>query len=447
MLERRLFNTLKRRPNLETIKELIEQDVDCNLSYFDRRTRTFISPIQLAAKSDRHIALPYLYEHRNSPTKEQLDQHLSFYINHHNRSQPEKNEILFDYTISRLLYTRINAEHTKQIFDTLIVSLHGFDKAEYRKQSLTDGSRLEIFLQLRIYSLFRKMIDMKINSDTNMIDIIEKEFLHNLETYYFLVSVESISLVTTEGIIKRISSETGSQKSLLQKCYESIAKNVINKIEQLQIKEEYTIPTGWFEHAVCVSFRRISQTHIVIRIDNPASGNPSNMHEIEHSVDDHIRIKPRVLGQLHVDKLEGNLIYFISLIDSVRRDLTPKRGRSLIYNLKGQIHHLEEIQIENFPSFDEQADENCVVKCFEPGMQIRFGLKHPSLYQSLLLYERNTANLLTHRSEEEHQRNLIELLYRFISLAKEEDMVNLPNTERTRLQDKLKVTNNLINIC
>ncbi|CAF4244515.1 unnamed protein product, partial [Rotaria magnacalcarata] len=63
-------------------------------------------------------------------------------------------------------------------------------------------------------------------------------------------------------------------KPHLEKYYQSIAKNVISKIGKLKINQEYTIPTGWIGHAVCVSFQRINKTHIVIRIDNLAPDNP-----------------------------------------------------------------------------------------------------------------------------------------------------------------------------
>jgi hypothetical protein len=81
-LETHLFNILKTNPDLDKVKKLIEQGVDCNLSRFDSNSLEFISPIQLAAKQNAHHALCHLYEHLKSPTKEQLEKHLKFYINH-----------------------------------------------------------------------------------------------------------------------------------------------------------------------------------------------------------------------------------------------------------------------------------------------------------------------------------------------------------------------------
>ena len=42
--------------------------------------------------------------------------------------------------------------------------------------------------------------------------------------------------------------------------------------------------------------------------------------------------------------------YFILLTDSVTRYLTFEEGKSLLYNLNGQIRRLEERQTENVPS-------------------------------------------------------------------------------------------------
>ena len=44
------------------------------------------------------------------------------------------------------------------------------------------------------------------------------------------------------------------------KSYQCIAKTVVDKIQHLPINKEYTIPTGWKGHAVCLSVQRINQT-------------------------------------------------------------------------------------------------------------------------------------------------------------------------------------------
>ncbi|CAF4173466.1 unnamed protein product, partial [Rotaria magnacalcarata] len=127
------------------------------------------------------------------------------------------------------------------------------------------------------------------------------------------------------------------------------------------------------------------------------------------------------LGQLHVNHLEINLNYFVLLIDSVKRDLTFEDGKSLIYNLDGQIINLDQIQM-HVPCFIEQARANCFVKCFHPGFWIRVGEKDQKLYKRLLLAEKDNANLFASRCIEKYQHNFNDLFDQFTTLVEKEDI-------------------------
>ncbi|CAF3531708.1 unnamed protein product, partial [Rotaria sp. Silwood2] len=218
----------------------------------------------------------------------------------------------------------------------------------------------------------------------------------------------------------------------------------------LEINEEYTIPTGWIGHAVCVSFKRVNETHIIIRIDNPSPDYPQDMHEIEYSINGYKRIKPKVLGKLHVNKLDENLDnYFVLLIDSVKRDLTLDEGRSLIYNRNGKIRHLEEVEINNLPNFDEQANANCFVKCFEPGIRIRLGEMHQQFYNELLLWEQNNANALAMRCKTERQRSINNRFDQFTLLAQHPPIaqeMSLKNILKTSYKQHYQYLTSNINI-
>jgi hypothetical protein len=187
-LEKQLYDEISNESDPNTIKQLIDQGVDCNLLYFNPSSPNFISPIRLASEKKYYDTLCLLYEYRNRPTKTQLEKHLQFYINHYDPSQEEKNIICFDYIVSRFLYTRITTQREPIIFYTLIVALHGFDGAKLRNQDLCAGSTHKAFIQLRIYTLFQMIIDkiIKPNYDNEALNILEDELLHNLETYYFL---------------------------------------------------------------------------------------------------------------------------------------------------------------------------------------------------------------------------------------------------------------------
>ncbi|CAF1012239.1 unnamed protein product [Rotaria sordida] len=274
-----------------------------------------------------------------------------------------------------------------------------------------------------------------------MLTIVENELLHNLETYYFLDGISHIPVEITTEMMNQEYTVIELSQPLLIEYYQYIAKNLISKIEKLEPNHEYTIPTGWMTHAVCVSFRRIDDTHkISIRIDNPSSGNPPGAHRIYPTADRYNLIEPRILGQLNMNDLENNSNHFISLVDSVKRDLTPKKGISLIYNLNGQIQNLKKKRITNVPSIAEQAAANCFVKCFEPGFRIRLGPTHQKLCEQLLSFEKDNANLLASRCKENHRRDPIEFSICFALLAMEDDPIILPIALKIRLQQKLKAS-------
>ena len=160
-LEKRLYDEIQSKADLKTIEQLIHQDVDCNLYHFDPHTKKFFSPIHLAKETKQEAILNLLYEHRNSPTKAQLEKHLQFYINHYDPSKQEENKILFDYIVSRFLYIHITSQYKPIVFDTLIAALHDYDGVRRGNQDLCAGSNHEIFLQLRIYTLFQMIIDIR----------------------------------------------------------------------------------------------------------------------------------------------------------------------------------------------------------------------------------------------------------------------------------------------
>ena len=444
-IETRLYTAIKEK-DLRKVKELINQGADCNLSHFDSNSLNFVSPIELAAKNGgyRYRTLLLLYEHRHNPTKTQLEKHLAFYYNHHQLSKEEENEILLVCTVSRLLHSHITS-HPKKEFHIIIAALYDFDDAKLRGRKLSVGSTYDKFLQLRIFTLFRWIVKMKtdysLTLDNETLAVVESELLHNLETYYFLYDITQIPV----RITKTMDDETFEKIALLQpeliKFYRRIAKHLISKIEQLRPKQEYTVPTGWKEHAVCVSFRRISQTHISIRIDNPSANNPPKEHKIEKSTTGFLRIKPKVLGQLHVNDLVSNEPYFILLVDSVKRDLLPEHGIALIYNVKKQIQGLDRKRKEDVPSFIEQAGANCFVKCFEPGLRIRLGDTRQDLCERLLLNEKDSANrLLKHCEEKKYQCSVNGSYNRFALLTKGGNADRLAFEANAPLQSKLQMS-------
>ena len=486
-LEKQLYDEISDESDPNTIKQLINQDVDCNLLYFNPSSPSFISPIRLASEKKDYDTLCLLYEFRKSLTKTQLEKYLQFYINHYDPSQTKRNVVCFDYIVSRFLYTRITTRRKPDIFYTLIAGIHDIDGAKRRNQDLCAGSTHKAFIQLRIYTLFQMIIDeiVKPNYENEAFNILEDELLHNLETYYFLDGISQIPVVTVVMPTEPFT-EIGSS---LNKYYEPIATNLIKKIGKLGVDQEYTIPTGWSEHAVCVSFRCVEsngEKYIRIRVDNPSHQNPEGEHEVK-STGCSTQIRPKVLGQLNINDLDKNFEYFVLLIDSVTRDLSLEEGVDLIYNKKKKIVELITEQIEgdhrggsrksarhynlscvswcggrlrkktsqdggsrqvpnlldlsrDVPFFDVQAQANCFVKCYEPGSWIRFGEKYNKLHKQIILEQQNNANRLVARWKEEYGRSSRAFFKQFNELNINCNINGLHITYTEPLQDQLKMS-------
>ncbi|CAF3861957.1 unnamed protein product [Rotaria sp. Silwood1] len=301
------------------------QSVDCNLSHFDSYNFKFISPIKLAAETSvyKYGSLRLLYKNRNSPTKMQIEKHLAFYFNSYDSSNNEKNDLFFEFTISRLLHTRIS-QYTSEEMDVINVALWNYDKVLLHGRKLNIGLTYNKFLKVRIYTLFQWLAKMRADTssthNSTEYAIIENELLHHLEAYYLLYDIQHIPIEFTKDMMQSKLNKEKSFRLLVLECYRDIAENIIRKIKELQPKEEYIIPTGWDGHAVCITFRRIDQTRISIRVDNPSRLNPPNMHETELIASNVHRIRSKMLGLLDIANLDKNINYFMLLVDSIKQN-------------------------------------------------------------------------------------------------------------------------------
>ncbi|CAF4035690.1 unnamed protein product, partial [Rotaria sp. Silwood1] len=404
-MEASLYEAIHDEVSLDKVSDLIKRDVDCNLSHFDSNTLNFISPIQFAARTSvyKYGALRLLYRNRNSPTKMQIEKHLSFYFNYYDSTNNESNHLFFEFTISRLLHARIG-KYLPGDMDVINVALWNYDKVLLYGRKLNIGLLYDEFLKVRIYTLFRWLAKMR--AETSSIHysasyaIIENELLHHLEAYYLLHDVGQIPEKIPEYMKPTQCHMKKSLRSLQSQCYKDIAENIIRKIKELQPKEEYIIPTGWRGHAVCIIFRRIDNTLISIRVDNPSPYNPPKAHKIIKLIEpDVYQIQSKVLGLLDIANLDKNVDYFILLIKSMKRDLDASTGIRLLYNSDHKIKDLDERDDEEAPIIIEQASTNCVVKCFEPGLRIRCGKQYEQLCETLFRQEKITIIELIDRGK------------------------------------------------
>ncbi|CAF5008366.1 unnamed protein product [Rotaria sp. Silwood1] len=441
-MEASLYEAIHDEVSLDKVSDLIKHGVDCNLSHFDPNSLSFISPIQLAARTSvyKYAALRLLYRNRNSPTKMQIEKHLAFYFNYYDSSNNENNDLFLEFTISWLLHTRIS-QHLPGEMDIINVALWNYDKVLLHGRQLNTGLTYDEFLKVRIYTLFRWLAEMRADSssihNSTAYDIIENELLHHLEAYYLLHDIQQIPVKFTKDMMHPRLNERKSFRFLVLECYKDIAKNIIRKIKALQPKEEYIIPTGWRGHAVCITFRRVDQTCISIRVDNPSPFNPPNRHKIEPIESGIHRIRSKVLGLLDVANLDKNINYFMLLVDSVKRDLDAKTGIRLLYNFGHKIKGLDQGDDEA-PTIVEQASTNCVVKCFEPGLRIRCGKQYEQLCETLFRQEKITIIELIDRGKKYWEDCVNNLPDRF-NLFRDIDRIKiLPIAHNFSLDERLK---------
>jgi len=442
-METSLYEAIRNEVSLDKISNLIKQGVDCNLSRFDPHNLNFISSIQLAAGKSvyRYGALHLLYKNRNSPTKMQIEKHLAFYFNYYDSSNNDKNDLFLEFTISRLLHTRIN-QYLPETMHVLNVALWNYDKVLLQKRKLNIGFTYNEFLQVRIYTLFKWLAEMRTDissrRDSEKYAIIENELLHHLEAYYLLHDIRQVPAEFSKDMMWKKLDQKKSLRLLTLQCYNDIAQNIIKKIKELQPKEEYIIPTGWDGHAVCITFRRIDQTWISIRVDNPSPFNPPKMHRIEPIAPGIHRIRSKVLGQLDVANLDQNTNYFMFLVDSVKQNLDFETGFQLLYNVRHKIKDLKQSNDEEAPTIVEQASANCVVKCFEPGLRIRCGRQYEGICETLLKQEKITIIELMDKCKKYWENRDNSLPDRFV-LFKKIDKINiLPTAPNFSLHEKLK---------
>ena len=199
-METTLYDAIRNEVSLDKISNLIKQGVDCNLSHFNSHNLNFISPVQLAAGKSisKYGALHLLCQNRNSPTKMQIEKYLAFYFNYYDSSNNEKNELFLEFTISRLLHTRIS-QYEPERMNVLNVALWNYDKVLLQERKLNIGLVYNEFLQVRLYTLFKWLAEMRTDissiCDSEKYAIIENELLHHLDLFHrnFMKKLHKIS--------------------------------------------------------------------------------------------------------------------------------------------------------------------------------------------------------------------------------------------------------------
>ena len=368
--------------NFELSKLLIENGADCNIVQldFDRNEQhgedgvlhsCFISsPIDLLCDENKVFndgLLQYLLENRPRITEAMIDQRIRYCIE---LFDDKSSEMLFDYAASYLLRQNMY-DHLWPIGDnallTMITAILNINAElpNEEKKSLRMGSTHQAFYALLIRSLFEELVRFKLErsshilSDDQYADILH-EFLHNLEVYNLFMDINRIPYERRELF------------------YPSIIKKIIDKLKNMKISEEHTLPMKWEEHALCVNFVRESSS-IVIRIDNLNSGEKSR--HTNYTVNGFLVMIPEIIGEISLEELDHNKNYFKSLIKCMKEETSRKQGIETVYK-NNKLKYLDRSRVSTMaeklqrPSkalncFRQQADGNCFIKCHEPGRIIR----------------------------------------------------------------------------
>jgi hypothetical protein len=259
-------------------------------------------------------------------------------------------------------------------------------------ESLNDGGTHEAFFTHTIRSIFEQLVLFKlrkpflIESDEQYADIL-RELVHNLETYNLFMDIRCIP------------NERADQ------FYPSIAENIINKLEKMKKKEEYTLPLTWGGHAVCLNFVR-KRDSIAIRIDNLLSAN-EDKHTNYTNERGFLVMIPKIIGEI---PLKSNYSNFKLLVKYIRNGMSQEKGKKILYDndqpddeWKGwenlnisriltMTKKLEE-KSKRFDCFIRQASGNCFYKSHEPGFAIRSN--DSKIYQQIILILRTYVTKLT----------------------------------------------------
>ena len=368
--------------NFQMSKLLVEKGADCNIVQLDFGRNEqhekdglmhlcFIStPIDFLCDEKQVYndeLLKYLLESRHRITEEMINHRIHYCME---LFDDTNNETLFDYAVSYLLRKNMY-DHMWPIGNnallTMITAILNINAQlpNEERESLTDGGSHEAFFALLIRSLFEELVRFKLEKSNHIFSEeqyvhILREFLHNLETYNLLMDINGIP----EG-----------RRELF---YPSIIKRIIDKLKNMKINEEYTLPIKWEEHALCLNFVRESDS-IVIRIDNLNIGE-KGMHS-NYTANRFLFMIPKIIGEIPLERLDHNKNYFKSVLMCMKEQTSRKQGIETVYN-NNRLRYLDTSRVSMMTEklieqskalncFKQQAKGNCFVKCHEPGLMIR----------------------------------------------------------------------------
>jgi hypothetical protein len=313
----------------------------------------------------------YLLSKRNAVSKEYVESLLAFCRECWRPNDVAYNKALLNYLIMHLTFIGLGNVATLDSswrilsFDLLNRDFHVDDPDHDFQQ----GGQHELALALRISALFKHIFDMDIGANIEELGF-ERRALRNLLLEELLGELETLRILHYARQVR-----TGVA---MEDLYVTNAENILAKLIALPDAKELSVATGWKisgqgAHAIYVNFCR-HDNQLVIRVDNL---NPYEK-QLHGAVGN--KIRPKVLGQLPLDKILNLKSYIVGILKSLclSGGLARDQAIRIIYNQEINLANLGPTTIQ-YPEFDQQAHTNCYMKSHEPGLYIR--LNNDRLFQ------------------------------------------------------------------
>lgn len=255
------------------------------------------------------------------------------------------NPDLFDIATSHLI-----GSHYRDIFqdkNSVTRYLAAFSNQEEKLQGMdAGGCQHEVLLAIRARVLLEWLFSLQPYDGNKR--LLEDELLHTLETLAFYKNLTRIPY----------------DKNKNKMSFSPATLNLAHKLCTLINNEEYTLPTGWKGHAVCITFV-CKNDSIVIRIDN-----------LDCQTEAKATIQPTIIGSFKIANIEENYEYLESIINHARH-LTEKSEAEGMQNIYRNplLKKSADVPLspKQMPACKPQASNNCFVQSFLPGLISRVG--------------------------------------------------------------------------
>lgn len=348
---------------------------------------------------------------RATKFKTELDSLCEFYSLYQQPRNSAHNRNLLNYAIARLtgnnLYLLLantgKDEHLKgENLAILICGLLNIDAHSQHGVSLPKGWSREEFLIVRIAILFELLCKWETGEPYDLSSIPVEKACDRLRDA-LLIDLEILRTAREINLIQ--------EKVLLpagrEKCFEYIAKKLIEKISTIPDGCEYSFATGYQlssqgikdskspknpdKHCVYISWMR-RRHHIFWRIDNLSKADKEyhgwrevkvtkveDKVKIEHEI---IYIKPALLGYCLPDDFNKpeRQEYLIKLVKHASPNtlLPSSKGKEFLYKESKDIFNLSDDLLsepirKDFQELPAQANTNCFIKSHEQGFRSRLG--------------------------------------------------------------------------